>query len=41
VVLSGGDPAKREDLFDLIKYGSQLGLRMDTLAVLSKTASIS
>jgi len=31
VVLSGGDPAKREDIFELIKFGSQLGLRMATI----------
>ncbi len=30
-VLSGGDPAKREDLFDLVEYGSRLGLRMATI----------
>lgn len=28
VVLTGGDPAKREDLVELVRYGSELGLRM-------------
>lgn len=28
VVLTGGDPAKREDLVDLVAYGTSLGLRM-------------
>jgi len=28
VVLTGGDPAKRDDLVELVRYGSQLGLRM-------------
>lgn len=28
VVLSGGDPLKRDDLFELIAFGSSLGLRM-------------
>lgn len=28
VVLTGGDPAKREDLADLVRHGSALGLRM-------------
>jgi len=31
VVLSGGDPASRPDLFDLIRYGKSLGLRMATI----------
>ncbi|MDA2920565.1 TIGR04053 family radical SAM/SPASM domain-containing protein [Desulfobacterota bacterium AH_259_B03_O07] len=31
MVLSGGDPIKREDIFDLIKYGADLGLRMATI----------
>ena len=31
LVLSGGDPAKREDLLDLIRYGKSLGLRMATI----------
>ena len=31
VVLSGGDPLKRPDLPDLIRYGSGLGLRMATI----------
>ncbi len=30
-VLSGGDPAKREDLCRLITYGSRLGMRMATI----------
>ena len=36
VVLSGGDPAKREDLFELIKFGSRLGLRMATIPAATK-----
>ena len=28
VVLTGGDPAKRPDLVDLVRYGSAIGLRM-------------
>jgi radical SAM protein len=31
LVLSGGDPLKRADLFDLIRYGKQRGLRMATI----------
>lgn len=31
MVLSGGDPLKRRDLFDLIRYGKFLGLRMGTI----------
>ena len=31
VVLTGGDPLKRGDLFELIKYGADLGLRMATI----------
>lgn len=30
-VLSGGDPAKRPDLCDLIRYGNKLGMRMATI----------
>ncbi|UCF39307.1 MAG: radical SAM protein [Acidobacteriota bacterium] len=30
-VLSGGDPAKRQDLCELISYGSKLGMRMATI----------
>lgn len=30
-VLSGGDPAKRPDLCELISYGAQLGMRMATI----------
>ncbi len=30
-VLSGGDPAKRADLLDLIRHGKQLGMRMATI----------
>ncbi|TFG74711.1 MAG: radical SAM protein, partial [Thermodesulfobacteriales bacterium] len=30
MVLTGGDPAKRGDIFDLIRHGSELGLRMAT-----------
>ncbi len=30
-VLSGGDPAKRPDLFELIRYGKVLGMRMATI----------
>src|SRR5690606_34769247 len=28
LVLSGGDPMKREDVFDLVRYGHQIGVRM-------------
>jgi radical SAM protein len=31
VVLSGGDPLKRPDLYHLIRYGADLGLRMATI----------
>ncbi len=31
MILSGGDPIKREDIFDLIGYGSRQGLRMATI----------
>jgi len=31
MVLTGGDPVKREDIFDLIRHGSELGLRMATI----------
>jgi radical SAM protein len=31
MVLSGGDPTKREDIFDLIQHGTDLGLRMATI----------
>ena len=31
VVLSGGDPLKRPDLYDLIRFGAGLGLRMATI----------
>ncbi len=31
VILSGGDPLKRQDLHHLIRYGSLLGLRMATI----------
>lgn len=30
-VLSGGDPARRPDLVDLVAHGSQLGMRMATI----------
>jgi len=30
-ILSGGDPLKRHDLFHLIRYGADLGLRMATI----------
>ncbi|HSR49993.1 MAG TPA: TIGR04053 family radical SAM/SPASM domain-containing protein [Acidobacteriota bacterium] len=30
-VLSGGDPAKRADLLDLVRYGTQAGMRMATI----------
>lgn len=30
-VLSGGDPAQRQDLFDLVSHGSLLGMRMATI----------
>ncbi len=31
MVLTGGDPAKRGDIFDLIRHGDDLGLRMATI----------
>lgn len=31
MVLTGGDPLERSDLFDLIEYGDQQGLRMATI----------
>jgi len=31
VVLSGGDPMNRPDLYELISYGSSIGLRMCTI----------
>lgn len=31
MVLTGGDPAKRDDIFDLISHGADLGLRMATI----------
>jgi AdoMet-dependent heme synthase len=31
VVLSGGDPLKRPDLLELIRYGTEIGLRMATI----------
>lgn len=31
VILTGGDPLKRGDLFELVKYGADLGLRMATI----------
>ncbi len=36
MVLTGGDPAKREDIFDLIRHGSELGLRMATIPAATK-----
>lgn len=36
VVLSGGDPASRPDLFDLIRHGKSLGLRMATIPAATK-----
>lgn len=31
MVLSGGDPVQREDIFDLIRHGADLGMRMATI----------
>lgn len=31
MVLTGGDPIKRKDIFDLIRHGSERGLRMATI----------
>lgn len=31
MVLSGGDPIKRDDIFDLVSYGKNLGMRMATI----------
>jgi len=36
MVLTGGDPVKREDIFDLIRHGSELGLRMATIPAATK-----
>ena len=37
VVLSGGDPLKREDLYELIRFGTSLGLRMATIPAATET----
>ena len=41
-ILSGGDPVKRPDLFDLVREGKRLGLRMGTIpaATAALTASV-
>ena len=31
MILSGGDPVKREDIFDLVRHGADNGLRMATI----------
>lgn len=31
MILSGGDPVKREDIFDLVRHGAEIGLRMATI----------
>lgn len=36
MVLTGGDPVKREDIFDLIRHGAGLGLRMATIPAATK-----
>src|SRR5574337_1053300 len=36
-ILSGGDPAKRPDLLDLIREGKRLGLRMGTVPAATPT----
>ncbi|HUZ45679.1 MAG TPA: TIGR04053 family radical SAM/SPASM domain-containing protein [Terriglobia bacterium] len=38
-VLSGGDPAKRPDLLDLVREGRRLGLRMGTVPAATPTLS--
>lgn len=38
-ILSGGDPAKRPDLFDLVREGKRLGLRMGTIPAATPTLS--
>ncbi len=38
-ILSGGDPAKRTDLCELIRYGKSLGLRMGTIPAATPTLS--
>jgi radical SAM protein len=38
-VLSGGDPAKRPDLLDLVREGKRLGLRMGTVPAATPTLS--
>jgi len=36
MVLTGGDPVKREDILDLIRHGSERGLRMATIPAATK-----
>lgn len=31
VVLSGGDPLERDDIYELIRFGTEAGLRMSTI----------
>lgn len=38
-ILSGGDPAKRPDLLDLVREGKRLGLRMGTVPAATPTLS--
>ncbi|MBI3783567.1 MAG: TIGR04053 family radical SAM/SPASM domain-containing protein [Deltaproteobacteria bacterium] len=38
-ILSGGDPAKRPDLHELIRHGKQVGLRMGTIPAATATLS--
>ncbi len=37
MVLTGGDPIKREDIFDLIQHGMELGMRMATIPAATKS----
>jgi radical SAM protein len=39
LIFSGGDPLKRADLLDLIKYGKSLGLHVATIPAASSTLS--
>ncbi len=37
VVLSGGDPLKRDDIYELIRFGTEAGLRMSTIPAASSS----
>lgn len=40
MVLSGGDPVKREDIFDLVRHGAGIGLRMATIPAATPALTI-